>query len=910
MRLTLRILGIFLFVVLVSASGIGSLLSSRAGTGSQNAEVISAYAAPAQVSLDDTSKPSIRFAVLSDTHIPKDSAISANLKNYLLAVASDTQKLGLDFGVITGDAIDSPVGNFPEDMQSYQNNFGNHFTIPFIATYGDHGEEFGKHRAINRVASSIFGGTFTEGSYNTDGKGWYFEQNKPYFWSMTYNGVHFVFLASAFASDIMMDWLKKDLKENSKYVTILLNHHAAQPLIEGLNDHDRAKLFAIVDENPQVVGLIAGHTHRGLVPVLLTNNMYQFWPWKNAQVQSNYVLYQNYLVYMIRNDGLFIFERSISKNTTALIFSLPFQDISDLPTTVHYQENIKLSLPYLMRENQTISFPFVELNNAKIRLWGVETNQIINPTTAEFTLYNGITATPNAFINGTVTRMLGNEKISATQFVSSSPVTNLQQRWGYVDVLKNLDLSKPENADLQYELLASIKTKNNILQTTGLELIDNNKNEIIETFTVTHRSVDLFYNIRFQVVEGLARGYIGASTASFSNVDPSQLTDVTLRFWVGPGQTTSTTAKIDIGLFVQNRNFMLAPLEKNGLLHSQNVQVVAYGDKLLARADNLEEGKYVEKDLGSILSSAGDMNVRNVDGSRAVLVELSGDTLPVLNYVNPRKTIVDSDDGNDITTVRFEDRLYSSSNSLQDTIIFVFGGHKQSNVMHFSGGSGSLQINHDADQSAPQFESRSTISSGAGNFIFTRPSGTNQGDLLISFLGYEKGSDVTITPPFGWTLIRRIDSGTNNGAASYYKIAGASEPASYTFALTNSPKIAGGVARYSGVDPDNPINVSAASSGSPSTSQTAPSVTSTIDNTKILVFYSSKKAMTYAPAVGTGERWDAPNNSEGQPSNMMADFERVLAGATGTRTATTSEVEVWDSITVALSPSTTFTFLN
>jgi hypothetical protein len=55
------------------------------------------------------------------------------------------------------------------------------------------------------------------------------------------------------------------------------------------------------------------------------------------------------------------------------------------------------------------------------------------------------------------------------------------------------------------------------------------------------------------------------------------------------------------------------------------------------------------------------------------------------------------------------------------------------------------------------------------------------GDLLVVGIMLEKGSSSAITAPAGWTLIRRTDQGTNAGMGTYYKWAGASEPASYTW---------------------------------------------------------------------------------------------------------------------------------
>lgn len=60
------------------------------------------------------------------------------------------------------------------------------------------------------------------------------------------------------------------------------------------------------------------------------------------------------------------------------------------------------------------------------------------------------------------------------------------------------------------------------------------------------------------------------------------------------------------------------------------------------------------------------------------------------------------------------------------------------------------------------------------------PAGTLEGYLMVAVLGIDTaGSGVTWTPPAGWTEV--VDQGTLNSLAVMYKVAGASEPASYTF---------------------------------------------------------------------------------------------------------------------------------
>src|SRR5688572_3328177 len=200
----------------------------------------------------------------------------------------------------------------------------------------------------------------------------------------------------------------------------------------------------------------------------------------------------------------------------------------------------------------------------------------------------------------------------------------------------------------------------------------------------------------------------------------------------------------------------------------------------------------------------------------------------------------------------------------------------------------------------PVWQSSSTAVGKLKDIIVAKPAGTVQGDLLVVGIMLEKGSTSSITTPAGWTLIRRTDQSTNAGMGTYYKWAGASEPATYDFETSNSSKWAAGMSRISGAHTLSPINASNGASGTSGTSVTAPTVTTTRPNTLVLAFYTNKKHATYAPAGTTTERYDAPNSVEGLPSNMMATFVQATAGATGNRVATASEGEAWVGQQIAI----------
>jgi hypothetical protein len=180
-----------------------------------------------------------------------------------------------------------------------------------------------------------------------------------------------------------------------------------------------------------------------------------------------------------------------------------------------------------------------------------------------------------------------------------------------------------------------------------------------------------------------------------------------------------------------------------------------------------------------------------------------------------------------------------------------------------------------------------------------RPSSVATGDLLVVGLMVEKGSNEVISPPAGWTLIRRADNGSNIGMATYFKFAGASEPSSYSFTLSNGSKWSTGIVRIINGNLTDPVGASAAQTGG-SGSATAPGITTTTTNTLILAFYSNKKDAYFTPHSSTAEVFDAPNIAQGQPSNMLAHRLQTTAATTSGLAATPSISEKWVSMQFAI----------
>lgn len=79
----------------------------------------------------------------------------------------------------------------------------------------------------------------------------------------------------------------------------------------------------------------------------------------------------------------------------------------------------------------------------------------------------------------------------------------------------------------------------------------------------------------------------------------------------------------------------------------------------------------------------------------------------------------------------------------------------------------------------------STNNTDATSVTVTKPAGTAEGHLMIAVThGYVAD---TFTPPTGWTFLELEDDGASLRSRAYYKVAGASEPANYTFTFQPGP---------------------------------------------------------------------------------------------------------------------------
>jgi hypothetical protein len=89
--------------------------------------------------------------------------------------------------------------------------------------------------------------------------------------------------------------------------------------------------------------------------------------------------------------------------------------------------------------------------------------------------------------------------------------------------------------------------------------------------------------------------------------------------------------------------------------------------------------------------------------------------------------------------------------------------------------------------------------------VINKPTGTVQGDVMVAVINFN--SNITVTAPSGWTTIDEDDGIPSAGTALiYYKVAGASEPTTYTWQGSASNRYGGVIATFTGSFNSDPSN--------------------------------------------------------------------------------------------------------
>jgi hypothetical protein len=175
--------------------------------------------------------------------------------------------------------------------------------------------------------------------------------------------------------------------------------------------------------------------------------------------------------------------------------------------------------------------------------------------------------------------------------------------------------------------------------------------------------------------------------------------------------------------------------------------------------------------------------------------------------------------------------------------------------------------------------STTTVASGTSCAIVP-PDGAAAGDLMIAAIQCNAGA-ATFTAPSGWTLIRQTagGSGTAVNLATYYRVATASEPTSYTWTISTGSAMFGAIHRVTNTSGATSIDASAGQYNMSSTSATAPTVTTTGTN-RLLIYISQAQGNAQTTVVAPSGMTEAFENLEGTSRTQEWATETALSAAT------------------------------
>jgi hypothetical protein len=194
-----------------------------------------------------------------------------------------------------------------------------------------------------------------------------------------------------------------------------------------------------------------------------------------------------------------------------------------------------------------------------------------------------------------------------------------------------------------------------------------------------------------------------------------------------------------------------------------------------------------------------------------------------------------------------------------------------------------------AGPATPVIEGSSTSTGGvffAGanieTFDISKPTGTQEGDLLVIVVGDDEDGDVVLTSS-GWTEAASYrDTSYDTNFHVLWKVAGASEPSSYTFDFNfiGSRQYYAVLFRISGVDTSNPINATDTDISSTLNGDITVSLTTTVDNCLILTGVHQGASAPYnsRPAGFTEEYF---NDEWGSSKLVVLSGSKATAGSTG-----------------------------
>lgn len=191
-----------------------------------------------------------------------------------------------------------------------------------------------------------------------------------------------------------------------------------------------------------------------------------------------------------------------------------------------------------------------------------------------------------------------------------------------------------------------------------------------------------------------------------------------------------------------------------------------------------------------------------------------------------------------------------------DPAAFTYSG---SDSTTFSWAAASLALQPKYSGIVPTFvaEASQQNTTNGSSLVINKPTGTQQGDIMVAFMG-TSGVNATWTGDTGWTEV--ADQGSGFSLRVAYKVAGASEGASYTFtASVATGKLAGTIVAYRNAAYDTVSTISE-----------NPSVT-TNQNYSLVILLGGSTNASLAPSLVTNFTSRKLDSDANGPSYRVSD---------------------------------------
>jgi hypothetical protein len=191
------------------------------------------------------------------------------------------------------------------------------------------------------------------------------------------------------------------------------------------------------------------------------------------------------------------------------------------------------------------------------------------------------------------------------------------------------------------------------------------------------------------------------------------------------------------------------------------------------------------------------------------------------------------------------------------------------------------------------FETKATT-----GLTIQRPSGTTQGDLLVSCVAMASGRVATNGVPQGWTAIASVTESGKPILYGYYKVAGPSEPMSYQWNFSAAVTSGGGIARYTGAGGLDVPESKAVGNG---VTGTVPGLRTESDGAMLvgcMGVNSASSSLSITQPAGMSQAWFT-----GGSNHQFADETVARAGLTGDRTWRFASKTKWAGWLAALRPA-------